>query len=168
MNTYEISKEFYELQQLIELEEFDENGELIDNSGIIEELLNSLESERNIKADSIAYLIKIANESQNSIKDEITRLNERKTMFLKQENKLKELLAYLLQGEKLKTDRFTFSYRKSTSVHILDESLIPAKFLKVKKTVTVTVDKMAIKKMLVDFETVAGAELETKNSLTVK
>ena len=168
MNTYEISKEFYELQQLIELEEFDENGELIDNSGIIKELLNSLESERNIKADSIAYLIKIANESQNSIKDEITRLNERKTMFLKQENKLKELLAYLLQGEKLKTDRFTFSYRKSTSVHILDESLIPAKFLKVKKTVTVTVDKMAIKKMLVDFETVAGAELETKNSLTVK
>lgn len=166
MNTYEISKEFYELQQLIELEEFDENGELIDNSGIIEELLNSLESERNIKADSIAYLIKIANESQNSIKDEITRLNERKTMFLKQENKLKELLAYLLQGEKLKTDRFTFSYRKSTSVHILDESLIPAKFLKIKETVTV--DKMAIKKMLVDFETVAGAELETKNSLTVK
>ena len=166
MNTYEISKEFYELQQLIELEEFDENGELIDNSGIIKELLNSLESERNIKADSIAYLIKIANESQNSIKDEITRLNERKTMFLKQENKLKELLAYLLQGEKLKTDRFTFSYRKSTSVHILDESLIPAEFLKIKETVTV--DKMAIKKMLVDFETVAGAELETKNSLTVK
>jgi len=166
MNTYEISKEFYELQQLIELEEFDENGELIDNSGIIKELLNSLESERNIKADSIAYLVKIANESQNSIKDEITRLNERKTMFLKQENKLKELLAYLLQGEKLKTDRFTFSYRKSTSVHILDESLIPAEFLKIKETVTV--DKMAIKKMLVDFETVAGAELETKNSLTVK
>ena len=166
MKVFEIREEFSQIQELIENEEFDENGELINNDEIIKELLNGLELDRANKADNIAYLIKASKSSQEAIKSDIARLSERKTMFLNEENKLKELLAYLLHNEKLKTDKFTYFFKNTNSVHILDESLIPVEFLKVKETISV--DKIAIKKKLADFEEIPGALLESKTSLIVK
>ncbi len=166
MKTFDILSEFNQIQELIENEEFDENGELIDNSETIQELLNEITLERGIKADSIAYLIDEYKASQNALKGETDRLKNRITRFKKQEDKLTDLLKYLLHGEKLETVKHTFSYRKSTSVHILDDSLIPAKYLNVKETVSI--DKKAIGAALKDFEIVAGAMLETKQNLQIK
>ena len=167
MKTYEIKSEFFEIQQLLENEEYDEEtGELIDNSEAIQALLNEIEDERDSKADNIAYLIKEANDTENSLKAEIDRLNERKKMSTRQQDSLKQLLDFLLGGEKLKTDRFTFSYRTSQSVKIIDESLIPAEYLNVKETFTP--DKKRIKEALQDFNEVAGCEIVVKTSLGVK
>ena len=166
MNIYDIKKEFFAIQELVENEEFDEEtGELIDNSKEIQELLDSLKEKRDLKADNIAYLIKSSLNSQDSIENEITRLKARKEAYTKQETKLKDLLIYLLAGEKLKTDRFTYSYRKSSSVKIVDESLISLNYFKTKEVVTI--DKMAIKEDLRN-GLVSGAEIETKNNLTIK
>jgi len=167
MKTYEIKSEFFAIQELLENEEFnEETGELIDNSEAIQSLLNEIEDERDSKADNIAYLIKEANDTELSLKAEIDRLNERKKMFIRQQDSLKELLDFLLAGDKLKTDRFTFSYRTSQSVHIIDESLIPAEYLNVKETFTP--DKKRIKEALANFDEVAGAEIIVKKSLSVR
>ena len=167
MKTYEIKSEFFEIQQLLENEEYDEEtGELIDNSEAIQSLLNEIEDERDSKADNVAYLIKEANDTENSLKAETDRLNERKKMFIRQQESLKQLLDFLLGGEKLKTDKFTFSYRTSQSVNIIDESLVPAEYLNVKETFTP--NKKRIKEALQDFNEVAGAEIVVNKSLSVR
>jgi len=167
MKTYEIKSEFFEIQQLLESEEFDEEtGELIDNSEAIKSLLDEITDERNSKADNIAYLVKEAIDTENNIKAEITRLNERKQSAIRQQDSLKKLCSYLLGGEKLKTDKFTFSYRTSQSVNITDESLIPAEYLNVKETFTP--DKKKIKEALADFNEVPGAEIVVKESLGIR
>lgn len=167
MKVYDIKSEFYEIQKLLENEEFnEETGELMDNSEAIQSLLNEIVAERDTKADNIAYLIKEANDTELALKTEIERLNERKKMFIRQQENLKQLLDFLLAGEKLKTDRFTFSYRTSQSVEITDESLIPAEYLNVKETFTP--DKKRIKEALADFNEVAGAKIVIKKTLGVK
>ena len=167
MNTYEIQQEFYAIQSIIENEEFDEvTGELIDNSEVIKELLAEITESRDSKADNIAYLIKSANDAELSLKAEIDRLNARKSMFIRQQESLKQLLDFLLSGDKLKTDRFTFSYRSSQSVNIIDADLIPAEYLTVKETFTP--NKKLIKEALSDFNEVPGAEIVVKKSLGVK
>jgi len=167
MKTYDIKSEFLAIQELLENEEFnEETGELIDNSEAIKQLLSEIEDERDSKADNIAYLIKTANDTELSLKAETERLNERKKMFVRQQESLKQLLDFLLHGEKLKTDKFTYSYRNSQSVHIIDESLIPAEYLNVKEVVTV--DKKRIKEALADFNDVSGAEIVVKKSLSVR
>jgi len=166
-SVYDIKQEFFAIQELLENEEFDEiTGELIDNSEAIQELLNEIQEDKANKADNIAYLINQAKGSQEAIKCEIDRLNERKKMFIRQEERLKQLLDFLLNGEKLKTDKFTFSYRTSQSVEIIDESLIPAEYLVVKETFTP--DKKKIKEALADFNEVAGARIVVKKNLGVK
>ena len=166
-SVYSIKSEFFVLQELIENEEFDsETGEIIDNSDAIAMLLSEIQDDKANKADNIAYLINQAKDSQDTIKAEIVRLYERKKMFERQEDKLKNLLDFLLSGEKLKTDKFTFSYRSSQSVEIIDESLIPAEFLNVKEVFTP--DKKRIKEALADFNEVAGARIVVKKTLGVK
>ena len=110
-SVYEIKSEFFAIQELLENEEFNnETGELIDNSETIRLLLSEIEDDKSNKADNIAFLIKQTKDSQELIKCETDRLNERKKMFIRQEEKLKELLTFLLGEEKLKTDKFTFSF----------------------------------------------------------
>jgi len=167
MTTYNIKSEFFAIQELIETEEFNEDtGELIDNSEVIQALLKEIEGERDSKADSICYLIKQAKDTQDTLKAEVDRLNARKTMFINQEKRLKDLLDYFLGGEKLKTDKFTIGYRSSQSVHIIDESLIPAEYLYVKETFTP--DKKKIKEALAEFENVPGAEIVVNKTIGVK
>lgn len=167
MNIYDIKSEFFSIKELLENEEFDEEtGEFIDNSEAIKQLLSEIEGERDSKADNIAYLIKEANDTKLSLKEEIARLGERMKMFDRQQESLKQLLDYLLGGEKLKTAKFTYSYRNSQSVKIIDESLIPAEYLVVKETTSP--DKKKIKEALADFNDVPGAEIEVKKTLGVK
>jgi len=166
-SVYGIKKEFFEIQQLIDVEEFDEEtGELIDNSLTIKQLLKEIEDNQSNKADNIVYLIKQAKDTQDLIKAEIDRLNGRNAMFKRQEDSLKELLTYLVGGEKLKTDKFTISFRSSQSVNIIDADLIPAEFLNVKETFTP--DKKLIKEALADFNEVPGAEIKINKSIGIK
>ncbi len=165
--TYDIKQEFFAIRELLEDDEInEETGEVIDNTEAVQALLSELEGKRDEKADNIAYLMQEAKDTELALKAEVTRLNERKAMFIKQQESLKNLLDFLLSGEKLKTDRFTFSYRTSQSVNITDESLVPAEFLNVKEVVTP--DKKRIKEALANFDDVAGCEIVVKKSLGVR
>ena len=167
MKTYEIKEEFYTLQKMLDHEEFDEaTGEIINNDDELQQLLAEISDKRDDKADNIAYLLKDAVDSENTLKDEIARLTERKKMFIRQQEKLKHLLDFLLSGEKLKTEKFTFSYRTSQTVNITDIDAIPAKYLTHKEEFVP--NKKLIKEALAEFEDVAGAEIIVKKSLGVR
>ena len=167
MKTYDIKAEFLAIQELLETEEFnEETGELIDNSETVQQLLSEVQENMSEKADGICYLVSQNKMYEDSLKAEAKRLTARAKMFERVQNDLKELLRFLLAGEKLKTEKFTISYRKSTSVEILDDSLIPSEFINVKETFTF--DKKAIADKLKDFDEVAGAKLVVKNNITIK
>jgi len=169
MKTYEIAKELLELQELIEKDTFDvnlETGEVTDNSAVLKALADEINLLKDEKADGIAYIIKEFKDAETNLQSEIKRLQERKAMMGRKQESLKQLLEYLLKGEKLKTNKFTFSYRTLQSVERIDESLIPAEFLNVVETIKP--DKKKIKEALSEFNQVAGAKIVTNKSLSVR
>ena len=133
MKTYEIKAEFFALQELLESEEFnEETGELIDNTKELADLLEEIEAKREDKLINIEYVKQEYLNSVDALKIEVKRLQERQKSFLKKVDKLKQLQEYLLDGEKVETDIFTFGFRKSKQVEIIDEGLIDSKYLKEK------------------------------------
>ncbi len=170
MKIYELKQEFSTISEMLEneaLEVNEETGEIIaDNTELLQELLSGLEDEKESKIDSLCYLIREAKQDEALLASEIKRLQERKKMFERKQDKLKELLSWLLNGEKIRTVNNTVLFRNSTSVKILDENSIPAQFLKVKEVVSI--DKKAIGAKLKADEVVEGAELETRRSLSIR
>ena len=85
------------------------------------------------------------------------------------ENKAESLKRYLdsaLNGQKFSTTKVAISYRKSTSVDVLDIEKLPEAY---RKTVTtVSADKTAISAALKAGELVDGATLVEKNNLSIK
>ena len=166
MNTFEIRSELFTIKELIESDDFDinpETGEIIDNTKVFEVLLSEIELAKDEKANGIVYLIKDAKDSEVALQDEIKRLTERKAMFQRKQASMKELLSFLLQGEKLKTDRFTIFFKTTQSVDIVDETKIPAEFINVKEVFSI--DKKRIKEQLQDFTEVEGATIIAKTSV---
>jgi len=59
---------------------------------------------------------------------------------------VRKSIGLVLQGEKFKSANSAISYRKSSSVHIYDENLLPAEFIHTKEVVSIS--KADIKKAL--------------------
>jgi len=169
MNTFEITKQLAEIRAVAELEQFDEEtGELIDNSAELKESLDALGAKRDTKLKGIEYIKREYISINSTIDDEIKRLKERKAKFVKKVDSLSGLQEYLLGGEKVETDLFTFSFRKSTSVNVDDVELATLKGKFVDEKTTWTIKKAEIKKAIKDGEVVEGAYLEDKYNLQVK
>ena len=168
MKTFDILSEYYTLMELIEEAENNpeynpETGEIIPVEEILKEEIEKLEGEKIEKLENIEYLKRDNKSKIDTLADEIKRLQGRKKSFENANDNLTKLQDYLLQGEKLKTDKFTFSYRKSKVVNIVDEDLIPDEY----KKIEYKVDKMKLKKIL-EKEKIQGAELIEKKSLSVR
>jgi hypothetical protein len=170
MTVFELSEEALHLKELIENVEpiiNEETGEVLsDESDVIEALEIELNGHIEDKLENIGWLIKESEHLQKARKEEAKRLNELAKSEDKKQDRLKYLANFLLKGNKKETKSFKFSYRKSTSVDIVDEAKIPPEFIKVKEVFSF--DKKAIMEKLKDFEEVEGAELEVKNNLQIK
>lgn len=165
MKSYDIAKEFEALEELMANVEFDpETGEEIDNSEALIELSASLKGELDHKLDNIEYLKRERKDKVNGLKDEIKRLQDRVKMFEGEVAKLVNLQNFLLGGEKEKTDKFTFFYKTTESVHVTNEDALDKKYI----VTSTKPDKAEIKKALKAGEEIAGAELEEKSSLSVR
>ena len=168
MKTFDILSEYYTLMELIEEAENNpeynfETGEIIPVEEILKDEIERLQGEKVTKLENIEYLKRDNKSKIDTLVDEIKRLQGRKKSFENANDNLTKLQDYLLQGEKLKTDKFTFSYRKSKSVEIIDEDLIPDEY----KKIEYKVDKMKLKKALEEVK-IQGAELVEKKSLSVR
>ena len=78
----------------------------------------------------------------------------------------KAIRANLAEGEKLKTDDVSVSWRRSESVICGDAAFLPAKFQRVKTTIEA--DKKALKEALTAGEKIDGVTIEVKQNLVIK
>lgn len=129
--------------------------------------IEALAMERDKKIENIALWIINIKADIETAKAEIDRLTTLKRTAENKAESLKNLLQYTLNGEKFKTGRCSISYRKSTSVVIDNEDLLPMDF----KKVSYTPDKKRIKAFFDDNDGIyglPGAHLQENTSVIIK
>jgi hypothetical protein len=127
MHLYELSDIYRNLLAENEAGEF--------NDQLLKDRLQSIKEQFNDKAINLALLDKELEAEVLAIKNEVDRLSTRKRVA---ENKIKWIETYLLENmlatgvDKIPNELITVGLRKAPiSVVIIDQSLIPEKFLRV-------------------------------------
>lgn len=172
MRLFEFNNEFMNLRDMAELIDYDHlTGEIIDNSSVIKELWSELNLNLEAKLENAAYLIKELDTAEVALRAEVDRLNKKARVMAKNADRIRELMQYALKAseqDKIKTDKFTFSLRKSSSLEI-DElvaplEFMPKQFVRIKKEF----DKTAITKALKAGEIIEGCVMTEKESLQIR
>lgn len=135
------------------------------NEEVLEQL-DQLNMDREKKLENIGCLIKEVHAEADAINEEIRALKDRRDMKLRKMDRLMKYASYALDGKKLETPKVAFSFRKSKSVDIIDENLVPDEYC-IFKTERKPL-KMDIKKMLDNGEEIPGCVLRESNNLQVK
>lgn len=159
---YGISNDFLALNQAL----MDAEGDL---SPELEEAMVINEAEFTQKAANYAALIRYFQAQEVGLKEEMSRLSAYCGSLSNKIDRLKENLKVAIEmrgGTPVEAGSFRLSLRSAVSVNILDESLIPKKFM-VTKT-TKAPDKKEIKAWIDSGKKVRGAELRTNKSVQIK
>ena len=157
MKLYELTKAYNDIKEL------DLTGEEINA------LLDNLEGSIEEKVENTIHVMKENEGTIDAIDKEIARLSDMKKSISSKNDTLKRYIDSSMQiigKDKLNAGLFKISYRKSSSVIITDESLIPEQFVKVVPE-TKKIDKVSLKKWMKDHE-VEGAIIEEKQNLQIK
>ena len=150
-------------------------NEILENDFYIDEetgevffffFFDDLSVERTEKIENIALYIKNLKSEAEAIKSEVESLKSRADIKKKKAERLTDYLDKILGGEKLETPKVALSYRKSTSVNIENEEIIPDEFMTIKTEKKP--NKVAIAKSLKNGEPVIGCELVEKQNLQIK
>ena len=137
-------------------------GEVLDAKA-----LDDLEMEKWSKVDNICRYIKNVQSDIEQYKEEVDKLTARAVSAQKKLESLKTYLAMHLEaGKKADVPSAQIRWRKSVTVSIPDENMIPLRFMK--QVITTKPDKLAIKELLKAGKTVPGASLEEKQNLSIK
>lgn len=170
MTLYELTEEFLRLQQWLEEEDTEEDQALNDTLEMISQDFEQKADGygmviRNLKADSAAIKAQ-----EDILLEEVKRLRAKRTGIDDNTERLENALlkALVLTGKKnLKTEKFTYGTRKSSSVVIDAKSMfdIPDDYLRYKDPEP---DKTAIKDYLKDHPECEWAHMETKVSLSLR
>lgn len=157
MNLYELSSNYRAIQEM----DLDEET--------LRDTLDSIIGEVEPKAENIVKWIRNLKGENTAIKEEETRLKNKR---ITNENKIKALSLYLEDFLKnsgltrLKTGLFTLSIQNNPpSLEIYDATLIPDKYLIEQLP---TIDKQAIKELLKQGIEVPGAELKQTEGLRIR
>lgn len=159
MNIYEMTGYALELMEYLDADEIDEQT--------VADTLEAIGADE--KIDSYCKIIENYKSDISGIDEAIARLKARKERAEKNIDRMKTALDGFMQAtrqDKAKTKLFTVSYRPSTAVEVLDESLIPKEFIKIKTTTAP--DKAAIKKILDNGGTVEGCKLLKNKNIQIK
>lgn len=143
--------------------------EFLDQDEDIQECLVKINADITTKATGTLKFIQNTDLILNGVDNEIKRLQAfKKSIKTKKDGCLKYVKWVMEKDDikKLETPIGNFSFRKSESIKIIDDKLIPEEFMKEKTTVTP--DKIAIKKALNNGETIQGAVVEYNNNLQIK
>ena len=160
-NIYQLTENYLKLQQMIEAGDFSEE----DLQDTIEMVTDEIED----KAESYGFVITNLNSQADGLDKEIKRLSDRKKTITNGVTSLeKSLSASMIATDhlKFKTNHFSFGFRKSEVVTILDQPLLDIKYCNV-KTVE-TPNKKLIKEALKEGKEVIGAELTKKQNFFMK
>lgn len=159
MNLYHLTMEAQQLYELLQQEEIDEQTykDTLEAIGADKMLEECCKMYRQFLADEAAY--KAEKEYFETKKLAATMAKER----LK-----KSIIMYMQAAGQSKTTAgdFKLSMRPTEKINIIDEQLIPQKYITTKEAKDIS--KSAIKDAIKKGETVPGAEIITGTSLTVK
>ena len=168
IGVYGIKQEYFELYEMMSKDEYvinEETGEVLeDNTELLKELLAGLDGLKAEKLDNIEYIKRELKASQEALKTEAKRLSERAKALENNQKKLLDLQDFLLSGEKVKTDKFTFFYGSSEALSIEDESVVPSDFISFEPKI----DKTGLKKAVKDGLELDGVSLKTNINLRVR
>jgi len=122
------------------------------------------------KVDRCAAFVSRANHEIEWVKSEIEVLNKRKKQLEKSVERMKELAKFVMEKEGIREltglRGHKFSLRKSQSVEVVDESLVPAEFSRVVQKVEV--NKAEAIKVLKNGVEISGLTLLEKQNVVVK
>lgn len=110
-----MSMSIYEIDAAIVALVDDETGEITD-----EQAFDALQMERDAKVENIGLFYKNLTAEAKAIKEEEAALAARRKAAENKAERLKNLLAYALHGQKFSTPRLKVSYRKSQTVELAD------------------------------------------------
>ena len=157
MNLYELSSNYRAIQEM----DLDEET--------LRDTLDSIIGEAEPKAENIVKWIRNLKGENTAIKEEETRLKNKR---ITNENKIKALSLYLEDFLKtsgltrIKTELFTISLQNNpSSVEVYDATLIPPKYLIEQLPV---VDKQIIKELLKQGKEIPGATLKQTKGLRIR
>lgn len=118
------------------------------------------------KVENTACYIKNLRADISALKAEEDALKARRQRAEKKVAQLEKLLLDNMDGQKFETARCVVSFRPSTSVEIVDETLLPEHLLTIKTTSAP--NKPAITKLLKEGQEVIGCTLVQKRNISVK
>ena len=167
MKTFDIMSEFRALEAL--LNEVDaETGEFLNSEDDIKDYIEKLNIDKATKLNNIEDLKQELNGQIDTLKTKIDKLSARKKSIESNVDRLKDLQLLLLNGEKLKTDEYTFSFRNSSSVVVTDIEQMQDKYFKIEKKPILKDIGEAIKNANSKGEIFFGAEIINKVSLSIR
>ncbi len=138
----------------------DETGEIFDVSKFHE-----LNMEKESKIESICLWIKNLKADAEALKAEKNALAERQKAAENRMERLKNFMAEYLNGTKFETAKVQVSFRKSESVEISENAVIPEEFLKYKEP---DIDKVSLKKAMKEGQIFEGVSIVAKNNIQIK
>lgn len=167
-NLYELTQEQLRLYERLSSEDAinKETGE-VDETLATELAINQEELENKIIGTVLVF--KQLSADAEMIKNEIETLQERYARINNNAKYVKERLENSLLNlgiMKFDNPKFALSFRKTTKVEILDESLIPSEFMKVKTTTEPS--KKEIADAIKSGKEVAGCRLEENQKIQIK
>lgn len=142
-----------------------ETGEVTD-----EEAFDALQMERDVKVENIGLLLKNTVAEAKAIKEEEQALSARRKTAENKVERLKNLLAYALNGEKFSTPKLKVSYRKSRVVNI-DPQFVEWAEINADDLLTYSepkVNKTAVRDAIDSGRDIKFATIETKQNMQVK
>lgn len=157
MTLYEIDKAILDFE--FEIDE--ESGEIL-NANELDELRMARED----KIEGISLWIKNLEAEREAVKNEKNNFADREKKLGKKIDSLKGYLTYALDGQKFSTPKVAVSFRKSESVLVKDEYLIPDEYCDF--TVVRKPNKKNLKDALKHGKELMGVELIEKRNVQIK
>ena len=160
MNLYEITKEYLEIQQILETEE------------LTPELYQALMLNQNQLQTKAGGYAKIMANKQANVDGATAEMKRLKAYIEQEQKKIDRLKNAMLQSmlitgiEKLESEFWRFSVRRSEAVEVDIVEALPSEFRTIKNVVTA--DKVAIKEAIKRGENVTGARLIENFNLQIK
>lgn len=168
MNFYDVTKDYIEKMEYLELGINAETGEMSQDKNQLAIWNQELTQDLKNKSANIIAVVRNQELTIEALDTEIERLKELKKLRENQLNKFKDYIKNVMlvnQIEKIDTVLGTIKFTKSTSTEIYDESLIDKKFIEIVTTEKISKEK--IKSALKAGEEVQGARLIVNKNLKV-
>lgn len=154
------------LYNILEAEDFVERMKQEDDTEL-EEYSKTLAIQEKNKVNAIVGFLRETELTAESAEVESKRLGEIAKYYKNRAERVKQSVKWAMEShgiEKIETDMFRLSFRKSESVEVDDVEKLQDEYVVVKRSA----DKTAIKKAIKDGKNVEGARVIANNNLQIK